>query len=93
MTTLGNSPPGIQASASHCAVRGRLLAVAERCWAARVRSAAAHPEAPLPPARRSASGSFATDGSAGNQMLSNFFVLRKTTTKSQLTKHHRRSPT
>jgi hypothetical protein len=46
-----------------------------------VRSAAAHPAAPLPPPRRSASGSFATDGSAGNQMQFRFFVLRKTKTR------------
>jgi hypothetical protein len=34
--------------------------------------------APLPPPRRSAARSFATDGSAGNQMQCSFFVLQKT---------------
>jgi hypothetical protein len=52
-------------------------AVAERCSAARVRCAAAN-AAPLPPARRSACGSLATDGSAGNQMQCSFFVLTET---------------
>ena len=39
--------------------------------------------APLPPARRSAARSIATGGSAGNQMQSSFFVLRKTRTRWQ----------
>jgi hypothetical protein len=43
-----------------------------------VRYAAANTAAPLPPPRRSAAGSFATDGSAGNQMQCSFFVLQKT---------------
>jgi hypothetical protein len=51
-------------------------AVAERCSAARVRYAAAHTAAPLPPVRRSARGLITTDGSAGNQMQRSFFVLR-----------------
>jgi hypothetical protein len=57
--------------------------IAERCSAARVRCAAANDAAPLPPARRSAQQLIATGGSAGNQMLSSFFVLRKTRTRWQ----------
>jgi hypothetical protein len=62
--------------------RPSLLAVAQRCSAARVRYAAANTAAPLPPARRCARASFATDGSAGNQIPSSFFVLPKTETRS-----------
>ena len=51
-------------------------AVAERCSAARARYAAAQIAAPLPPVRRSARGRITTDGSAGNQISSSFFVLR-----------------
>jgi len=60
-----------------------VLAIAERCSAARVRFAAANTAAPLSPPRRSAHQYFATDGSAGNQMQRSFFVLRKTKTKWQ----------
>ena len=81
MRTLGNPPPGSRHLVPDCAVRHIGRQVAERCSAARVRSAAAQIAAPLPPARRSAAGSFATDGSAGNQMQCRFFVLRKTRTR------------
>jgi len=80
MKILGNPPPGIQASGSRCAVR-RHWGSSRTVLGARVRCAAPNPAAPLPPARRSAAGSFATDGSAGNQMQCTFFVLRKTKTR------------
>ena len=82
MSKLGNSRPGIRASGSRCAVRRR-AGGSRTVLGGKVRCAAAHSAAPLPPARRSASGSFATDGSAGNQIQSSFFVLRKTRTRSQ----------
>jgi hypothetical protein len=89
MKTLGNPPPGIQASGSGCAVRRR----AGSCTAVlggkgplrRVKYLA-----PLPPARRCARGSFATDGSAGNQMRGSFIRLEKDEIQVVLTKHHRR---
>jgi hypothetical protein len=53
MKRLWDPPTEIQASGFRSAAR-RCLLIAERCSAARVRSAAANPAAPLPPARRSA---------------------------------------
>ena len=81
MKRLWDPPTEIQASGFRSAAR-RVLSIAEQCSATRVRFAAANPAAPLPPARRSARASIATDGSAGNQMQSSFFVLRKTKTRS-----------
>jgi hypothetical protein len=80
MKRLGNPPPGTRylVPAAPSVVT---QAVAPRCSAARVRYAAATPAAPLPPVRRCAGGSFATDGSAGNQIQCSFFVLRKTRTR------------
>jgi len=82
MKILGSPPPEIQSSGSRCTVR-RGFAVAERCSASRVRYAKAQTAALLTPPRRSTSVSFGTDGSAGNQMNRNFFVLPKTKTKLQ----------
>ena len=76
MRELGNPPPGIQASGSQLR-RPSCVWIAQRCSAARVRFAAPV-GAPLTPARRFAVGARATGGSAGNQMLRGFFVLRKT---------------
>jgi hypothetical protein len=80
MKTLGNPPPGIQVSGSRCAVRrragSRTTVLGGKGSLRRAQIAA-----PLPPARRCASGSFATDGSAGNQIQSSFLVLRKTRTR------------
>jgi len=53
MNKLWDPPTEIQASGFRSAARLAGV-VAERCSAARVRSAAANPAAPLPPARRSA---------------------------------------
>ena len=80
MKRLWDPPTEIQASGFRSAAR-RFGWIAERCSAARVRYAAANTAAPLPPARRCARGSFATDGSAGNQIQSSFFALRKARTK------------
>jgi hypothetical protein len=80
MKRLWDPPTEIQASGFRSAAR-RFEWIAERCSEARVRCAAANTAAPLPPARRCARESFATDGSAGNQIQSSFFVLRKTRTR------------
>jgi hypothetical protein len=53
MKKLWDPPTEIQASGFRSAAR-RFGWIAERCSAARVRSAAANPAAPLPPVRRSA---------------------------------------
>ena len=82
MRRLWDPPTEIQASGFRSAAR-RFCSIAERCSEARVRFAAANIAAPLPPARRSAAGSFATVTSAENQIHSNFFVLRKTKTRCQ----------
>ena len=80
MKRLWDPPTEIQASGFRSAAH-RFRWIAERCSEARVRCAAANIAAPLPPARRSATPSFATDGSAGNQRQCSFFVLRKTKTR------------
>ena len=56
MKRLWGSPTEIQASDFRSAAR-RVMSIAERCSAARVRFAAAKPAAPLPPVRRSADAS------------------------------------
>jgi hypothetical protein len=77
---LWNSPPGIQASGSDCAVRHPGLA-GKRYSQARVPCATLRGACPcflgavLPPAP-------IADGCAGNQMQCNFFVLH--TTKNQM---------
>jgi hypothetical protein len=80
MRGLGNPPPGILASGSHCAVR-REPGSSRTVLGGKGSLRRGTPAAPLPPARRSAAGLFATDGSAGNQTQCSFFVLRKTRTK------------
>ena len=82
MRMLWDPPPGDQASGSHCAARRRALnsrTVLDGKGALRRGKL----RRPLAPPRRSASQLIATGGSAGNQMLSNFFVLRKTRTRWQ----------
>ena len=63
---LWDPPPGIQAPDSRLR-RPSCFWVAQRCSAARVRSAAPF-GAPLPLARRCAVGAITTGGSAGNQV-------------------------
>jgi hypothetical protein len=81
MSRLWNSPPGIQASGSHSAVRRQAANRRTVLGGEGSLRRGPNPAAPLPPVRRSARRAFATDGSAGNQMLSSFFVLRKTRTR------------
>ena len=71
---LGNPPPGIQASGSHCAVRRRVRSSRTVLGGKGSLRRGTNRRA-LPPALRSAARSFATDGSAGNQMQCSFFVL------------------
>ena len=77
---LWNSPPGIQASGSDCAVRHRGY-LAERYSAARVRYATQKGACPCFLRAVLQSATIATDGSAGNQMQCNFFVLHETRTR------------
>jgi len=81
MSKLGNPPPGIQVSASRCAVRGR--ASGSHNGARRQGFATPRHTPPRPCFLRAVvpEDLFATDGSAGNQIQSNFFVLRKTRTR------------
>jgi hypothetical protein len=79
MRRLWSSPTEIQASGFRSAARPA-LAIAERCSAARVRSAAATPRPCLLCAVLQLLP-IATGGSDGNQKLNSFFVLHKTRTR------------
>jgi hypothetical protein len=79
MKTLGNPPRGILTLVP-TAPSVIKFAVAERCSAARL-AAPRHTVAPLPPARRSTAGLFATNGSAGNRSQRSSFILPKTKTR------------
>jgi hypothetical protein len=80
MKTLGSPPPGIQASGSRCAIRRRMRNSRTVLGGKGSLRRGTHRRA-LASCARSATGSFATDGSAGNQMQRSFFVLRKTKTR------------
>ena len=80
MRRLGSPPPGIHASGSHYAVRHRVRGSRTVLGGKGSLRRGTHRRA-LASCARSATGSFATDGSAGNQMQCSFFVLRKTKTR------------
>ena len=80
MSKLGNPPPGIQASGSHCAVRHR-VSYSRTVLGGKgsLRRGCRRALASCAPFRRA----MLRDGrSAGNQMQCSFFVLRKTKTRS-----------
>jgi hypothetical protein len=80
MKTLGNPPPGIQASGSHYAVRRRVRSSRTVLGGKGSLRRGTHRRA-LASCAPFCMRSITTDGSAGNQMQCSFFVLRKTRTR------------
>ena len=80
MKTLGNPPPGIQVSGSRYAVRRRVGGRTTVLGGKGPLRRGKHRRA-LAPCAPLCLRIVATDGSAGNQIQSSFFVLRKTRTK------------